>query len=38
YRFNRRFDLRQMIQRFCSVAVRTAPLPSRIIKSAEFHW
>lgn len=38
YRFNRRFDLRQLIPRFCYVAVRTAPLPSRIIKLAEFHW
>lgn len=38
YRFNRRFDLRQMIPRFGYVAVRTAPFPSRVLKMAEFHW
>ena len=35
YRFNRRFDLRQMIPRFCYVALRTKPCPQRILKTAE---
>ncbi|MHB8810128.1 MAG: IS1595 family transposase [Desulfobulbaceae bacterium] len=38
YRFNRRFDLRQMIPRFGYVAVRTPPVTSHMLKSAEFHW
>lgn len=38
YRFNRRFDLRQMIPRFCYVAVRTQPATSRKLRLAEFHW
>lgn len=37
YRFNRRFDLRQLIPRFCFVAIRTRPFPARILKMAEFH-
>ncbi len=37
YRFNRRFDLRQLIPRFCFVAVRTQPFPARILRKAEFH-
>ncbi len=35
YRFNRRFDLRQMIPRFMSVATRTPPMPMRLLKLAE---
>ncbi|MEE9303820.1 MAG: IS1595 family transposase [Thiotrichaceae bacterium] len=35
YRFNRRFDLRQMIPRFMSVAARTPPMPMRLLKLAE---
>ena len=38
YRFNRRFNLRQMIPRFGYVAVRTPPVTSHMLKSAEFHW
>lgn len=37
YRFNRRFDLRELIARFCFVAVRTQPFPARVLKLAEFH-
>lgn len=36
YRFNRRFDLRQLIPRFCYVAVRTPPRPQRLLKVASF--
>ena len=35
YRFNRRFDLRQMIARFGYIAVRTTPAPQRLLKVAE---
>ena len=34
YRFNRRFDLRTLFPRFMSVAVRTLPMPSRLLKLA----
>lgn len=37
YRFNRRFDLDQMIDRLCYVAVRTPPLSLKLLKEAEFH-
>lgn len=33
YRFNRRFDLRQMIPRFCYVALRTKPCPQWRLKA-----
>jgi transposase-like protein len=35
YRFNRRFDLRQLIPRFSYVALRTPPIPQRLLKVAE---
>lgn len=35
YRFNRRFDLRQLIPRFSYVALRTPPIPQRVMKVAE---
>lgn len=35
YRFNRRFDLPEMIERFAFVAVRTPPMPARLLKLAE---
>ena len=38
YRFNRRFNLRTMISRFGHAAVRTPPLPQRLLNVAEFHW
>jgi len=35
YRHNRRFQLKDMIPRFAYVAVRTAPMPGRLLKLAE---
>jgi len=35
YRFNRRYDLKQMVARFVYVAVRTSPAPQRLLKMAE---
>ena len=35
YRFNRRFDLRQLVPRFVYVALRTPPMTQRLIKVAE---
>ena len=35
YRFNRRFDLSAMIPRFLYAAVRTPPMPGRLLKLAE---
>lgn len=35
YRFNRRFDLPAMIERFAYVALRTAPMPHRLLKMAK---
>lgn len=32
YRFNRRYDLRQMVDRFVYVALRTPPYPERVLK------
>lgn len=37
YRFNRRFELESLLPRFCSVAVRTAPMPMRLLTLAEDH-
>lgn len=37
YRFNRRFDLTQMIPRFGYVAVKASPRPKRFQKMAEYH-
>lgn len=37
YRFNRRFDLRQMMPRFLCVAMRTPPMPGRLLKLAELY-
>jgi hypothetical protein len=37
YRLNRRFDLRQLLPRFCFIALRTQPFPARVLKMAEFH-
>lgn len=36
YRFNRRYNLDQMIARLCYVAVRTPPLPQTLMKEAAF--
>ncbi len=38
YRFNRRFDLAAMMPRLLYVAVRTPPMPGRLLKLAEVHW
>jgi len=35
YRFNRRFDLTALLLRFCYVALRTAPMPARLLSIAE---
>lgn len=35
YRFNRRFDLPAMIDRLAYVALRTLPMPQRILSMAE---
>jgi transposase-like protein len=37
YRFNRRYDLKQLIPRFGYIAVRTPPMPQRLLTLAEFH-
>jgi transposase-like protein len=38
YRFNRRYDLPTMILRLGWAAVRTPPMPYRLLKMAEVHW
>ena len=35
YRFNRRFSLREMLPRLAYVALRTPPMPNRVLKLAE---
>lgn len=37
YRFNRRFNLAEMISRFGYIAVRTPPMSQRLLRVAEFH-
>lgn len=37
YRFNRRFDLGSMIERFSHAALRTPPMPYRLLKLAEVY-
>lgn len=37
YRFNRRFDLAQMLTRLAYVSLRTPPMPYRLLKLAESH-
>ena len=38
YRFNRRFVLGDMIKRLGFVALRTLPMPRRLLKLTESHW
>ena len=38
YRFNRRYHLPSLIPRFLSVAVRTPPMPQRLLTMAEVRW
>lgn len=37
YRFNRRFNLPPMVERFAYVAMRTAPMAYRLLTMAEPH-
>jgi len=38
YRFNRRYRLDEMLARLSYAAVRTAPMPERLLKVAEPSW
>ena len=38
YRFNRRYQLGDMIERLVYVALRTPPMPQRLLKLAEDRW
>ncbi len=38
YRFNRRFERNRLVDRLLYVAVRTAPMPARLIELAELAW
>jgi len=38
WRFNRRFDLANLLPRLAAIAARTPPLPYRLVKLAESHW
>jgi hypothetical protein len=38
YRFNRRFDLPSLIPRLVFIAVRTPPMPERLLTLAEKEW
>lgn len=38
YRFNRRFDLEDMVNRLIYVTLRTPPMPQRLLKLAEVRW
>jgi transposase-like protein len=38
YRFNRRFQMATMIDRLTYVALRTQPVPQRLLKLAEVRW
>ena len=38
YRFNRRFDLQTMVDRLLYSALRTEPIPQRLLKLAEVRW
>lgn len=38
YRFNRRFNLKDFIPRLCHAAVRTPPMPERLLTLAEKWW
>jgi hypothetical protein len=37
YRFNRRFDLPAMIEQMICVALRTLPMPNRLLKMTEVY-
>lgn len=38
YRFNRRFELDTMVERLVYIALRTPPMPQRLLKLAEVRW
>ena len=38
YRFNRRFELHTMVDRLLYCALRTEPIPQRLLKLAEVRW
>lgn len=38
YRFNRRFQLDDMLERFLYIAMKTHPIPQRLLKLAEARW
>lgn len=38
YRFNRRFNLEEMIPRLAYIALRTPPMPARVLTMAENAW
>lgn len=38
WRFNRRFDLTNLLPRLAVIATRTPPMPYRLVKLAESHW
>lgn len=38
YRFNRRFQLHEMVNRLVYVAARTPPMPQRLLRLAEVRW
>lgn len=38
YRFNRRFQLGAMVDRLAYIALRTPPMPQRLLKLAEVRW
>lgn len=37
YRFNRRFHLENILVRFMFIALRTTPMPNRLLKIAEHY-
>jgi hypothetical protein len=38
WRFNRRFDLADLLPRLAVIATRTPPMPYRLVKLADSHW
>jgi len=38
YRFNRRFHLAPMVEQLAAVAIKTSPIPQRLLKLAEVRW
>jgi len=37
YRFNRRFQLKSMLPRFACIALRTPPMPNKLLSMAELY-